>query len=198
MFFKVIAGKDVCELNPQLQSIEEFERLTSRQMTYVILATDYKGPFKKLSVDERRFQAAISAGYKLEADGKRLDNNGRNLTQGKVGTVVAAINKYNVLQKDDDYETLLSVTLLISQIRELNNKPDKTVLELEKAVNLNVGKLDKLVETKKRLEQILDMREDEEIDPSVGGDSGEDDGVINTNDLPLLSQLNDAYYTEKD
>ncbi len=194
MLFKVIAGKDTFELNPQLKAIEEFERLTDRQMTYVILATDYKSPFKKLSADERKFQAALSAGYKLDHTGKRLDTNGRNLVQGKVGTVVAAINKYNDLQKDDDYETLLSVTLLISQIRELNNRPDKTVAELEKAVNLNVGKLDKLVETKKKLEQILDMREEEEIDPSLGGDSTGDDGLVNQDDLPLLSQINDAYF----
>lgn len=198
MLFKVIAGKDTFELNPQLKAIEEFARLTDRQMTYVILATDYKSPFRKLSVDERRFQAAVSAGYKLETGGKRLDTNGRSLIQGKVGTVVAAINKYNDLQKDDDYETLLSVTLLISQIRDLNNKPDKTVAELEKAVNLNVGKLDKLIETKKRLEQILDMREDEEIDPSIGGDPAEEDGLVNQDDLPLLSQMNEIYFKKED
>jgi hypothetical protein len=197
MLFKVIAGKDVFELNPQLKSIVEFERLTSRQMTYVILSTDYKSPFKRLSLDERKYQAAISAGYKIDSDGKRLDSNGRSVTAGKVGNIQAAVTKYNVLQKDDDYETLLSVTLLISQIRDLNNKPDKTVAELEKAVKLTMG-LDKLVETKKKLEQILDMREEEEIDPSIGGGMQGDDGVISTDDLPLLSQLNDSYFTDKD
>jgi hypothetical protein len=197
MLFKVIAGKDIFELNPQLKSIEEFARLTARQMTYVVLATDYKSPFKRLSLEERKYQAAISAGYKLDSDGKRLDTNGRSLTSGKVGSVQAAVNKYNVLQKDDDYETLLSVTLLISQIRDLNNKPDKTVAELEKAVKLTMG-LDKLVETKKKLEQILAMREEEEIDPSIGGDASGDDGAISVDDLPLLSQLNDTYFNKKD
>lgn len=197
MLFKVIAGKDTFSLNPQLKAIEEFARLTDRQMTYVILATDYKTPFKRLSQEERKFQAAVSAGYKLEADGKRLDNNGRNLVAGKVGSVVAAINKYNALQKDDDYETLLSVTLLISQIRDLNNQPDKTVAELEKAVKLTMS-LDKLVETKKRLEQILDMREEEEVDPSIGGDSSGEDGTLKSEDLPLLSQLNETYFVQKD
>lgn len=197
MLFKVIANKDIFELNPQLKAVEEFERLTARQMTYVVLSTDYKSPFKRLSSDEKKLQAAISAGYKLDADGKRLDTNGRNLTAGKVGSVQAAVNRYNALQKDDDYETLLSVTLLISQIRDLNNQKDKTILELEKAVKLTMS-LDKLVETKKKLEQILDMREEEEIDPSFGGGQAGDDGVINADELPLLSQLNDAHFTEKD
>jgi hypothetical protein len=192
MLFKLQASKDVFELNPQLKAIEEFERLTSRQMAYVMLSTDYKSPFRKLSSDEKRYQAAVAAGYKFQEGTTRLDTNGKNLVAGKVGTVAAAITKYNEIQKDEDYETLLSVSLLISQIRELNNKTDKTVKELETAVNLNVGKLDKLIETKKRLEEILDMRDEEEIDPSLNQQG--DDGTINVDDLPLLSQLNDSQF----
>ena len=44
MLFKVIASKDIFELNPELKSIVEFERLTPRQMTYVALVADYKSP----------------------------------------------------------------------------------------------------------------------------------------------------------
>ena len=197
MLFKVIHGKNTFELNPQLKAIEEFARLTDRQMTYVILAADYKGPFKRLSIEEKKYQAALSAGYKTDSDGSsRLDANGRNVVQGKVGNIVAAITKYNELQKDDDYETLLSVSLLISQIRDLNNKVDKTVAELEKAVKMTMT-LDKLVETKKKLEQILDMREEEEIDPAISGESQTDSDTINQEDLPLLSQLNDTLFSNK-
>ncbi len=187
MLFKVIAGKDVFELNPELRAIEEFNRLTSRQMVYVILSTDYLGPFRKRSTDDRRYQAAVAAGYKFEKDTTKLDNNGRNLIQGKVGSVQAAVNKYQEIQKDEDRETLLSVSLLISQIRDLNNQPDKTVAELEKAVKLTMS-LDKLVETKKRLEEILDMRDVQEV-----GEASIEDNTISDSDLPLLSRLNENY-----
>lgn len=192
MLFKVHASKDIFEMNPQLKAVEEFERLTPRQMTYVVLATDYKSPFRKLSPEERRIQAAISAGYKFETGTNRLDMNGRNVVDGKVGSIVAAITRYNAIQKDEDYETLLSISNLISQIRQFNNKPDKDKDELKAAVDMNVNKLDKLVETKKKLEEILDMRDD-------GGEesaflSGPEDGTINEDDLPTLSHYNETQF----
>jgi len=192
MLFKVHASKDTFELNPSLKAIEEFARLTDRQMTYVILATDYKSPFRKLSPEERRIQAAISAGYKLEKETNRLDMNGRNVVDGKVGTIVAAVARYNAMQKDEDYETLLSISNLISQIRQFNNKPDKDKDELKAAVDMNVNKLDKLVETKKKLEEILDMRDEETGDSAFLADS--EDGTINEDDLPTLSQFNETQF----
>jgi len=190
MLVKIVAGKDIFELNPELRAIEEFARLTSRQMTYVALATDYKGPFRKLSTDEKKFQAAVRAGYKFEPGSTtRLDMNGRNLLAGKVGSVEAAIHVYRKLQKDDDYETLQSINVLIGQIRDFNNKPDKTAVELEKAVNLNVGKIDKLVETKKRLEEILSLREDGE--PHSPQEQDDDTYIQAGVELPLLSQINE-------
>jgi hypothetical protein len=105
MLFKVIAGKDIFDLNPELRAIQEFENLTSRQMLYVILAVDYKSPFRKLAPLDRKAKAAQEAGWKMEADGKRLDMNGRNLVNGKVASVERAIKKYNMLQKNEDYET---------------------------------------------------------------------------------------------
>ena len=191
MLFKLISSKDVFELNPQLKAIPEFERLTDRQMKYVILATDYKSPYRKLSPEERRLQAVISAGYKFEKNDNRLDMNGRNVVDGKVGSIVAAIAQYNKMQKDEDYETLLSLSNLISQIRQFNNKPDKDKDELKAAVDMNVKKLDLLMETKKKLEEILDMREDEGSDKEF---STEDDGTINEDDLPTLSQYNETAF----
>lgn len=191
MLFKLISSKDVFELNPQLKAIPEFERLTDRQMKYVILATDYKSPYRKLSPEERRLQAVISAGYKFEKNDNRLDMNGRNVVDGKVGSIVAAVAQYNKMQKDEDYETLLSLSNLISQIRQFNNKPDKDKDELKAAVDMNVKKLDLLMETKKKLEEILDMREDEGSDKEF---STEDDGTINEDDLPTLSQYNETAF----
>lgn len=187
MLFKVHASKDTFTLNEELKAIPEFERLTERQMTYVVLATDYTSPFRKLTQEDRRTQAAKIAGYKMEPDGKRLDTNGRNLINGKVGAVEAAIKVYKEMQKDEDYETLLSLNKLISQIREFNNKPDKTALELEKAVNMNVQKLDKLLETKRKIEELIDVRDDE---PAKLTKEDLIPMSIDEQNLPILQQLN--------
>lgn len=189
MLYKVEIGKNVFELNPELKAIPEFERLTDRQMTYVILATDYKTPYRKLSPEERKYHAALKAGYKLEMDGKRLDNNARNLVQGKVGNVQAAIAEYNVQQKDEDFEAIKSIKVLINQIVEFNNTPNKSPQDLKLAVELNVGKLDKLMETKKKLEEILEMREEPVSETLITGEV-DDDATIDESTLPILAKVN--------
>lgn len=187
MIYKVEHDKDVFELNPELRAIKEFADLTHRQMVYTILVTDFKSPFRKLSLEEKKEKAAITAGFKLEKDGKRLDMNARNLVQGKVGTVEAGIKKYKELQRDEDYETLLSLSALISQIRAMNNKSDKDVAELAKVVDMNL-KLSKLVEEKRKIEEILDLREDAPSDPT--GSIQDDDESVDESNLPVLSLLN--------
>lgn len=188
MLFKVEHNKDIFELNPELKAIEEFARLTPRQMQYVVLATDYRSPFRKLTIEDRKKEAALSAGYKLETTGKRLDNNARNLVQGKVGNVEAAVKKYRELQRDEDYETLLSLSTLIAQVREANNLPNKNMADLKAVVDMNIGKLDKLMKTKKELEDILEMREDEPLtDQTIA--SIEDD-TVDEGSLSILAKVN--------
>ncbi len=188
MLFKVESSKDVFELNPELKAIEEFERLTARQMVYIILATDYRSPFRKQSIEERKHQSAIAAGYKLETTGKRLDNNARNLVQGKVGNVEAGIKKYRELQRDEDYETLLSLSSLIAQVRDANNLPNKSMNDLKAVVDMNIGKLDKLMKTKKELEDVLEMREDEPLqDQTIAPD---EDGTVDEGSLSILAKQN--------
>lgn len=187
MLFRVNAKKLTFELNPELKAILEFERLTDRQMTYIILATDYKSPFRKLTPEDRRIKAALTAGYKHEKDGKTLDMNTRNLINGKTPSVEVAIKKYRELQRDEDYETLLSISNLIGQIREVNNKKGMEISELVNAVKLTTG-LDKLMETKKKLEEILDMREDTLSDTAILSD---DDSIDEAN-LPPLQLINDG------
>ncbi len=189
MLFKLEHGKSPFELNPELKTIEKFKDLTDRQMSFVILSTDYKTPFRKQDIDKQKYLAALESGYKLEKDGKRLDMNGRNVVAGKDGRVEAARTYYkSELDKDDDYATLLSLSTLISQIREFNNKPDKTPNDLTIAVNLNVGRLDKLMETKKKLEEILDMREDSPAPASLP----QDDDTIDESQLSVLAKVNEG------
>lgn len=188
MLYKVIAGKDVFDLNPELKAVEEFESLTSRQMTYVVLSTDYKTPFRKLSAPDKRLQAALSAGYKMEKDGKRLDTHGRSITQGKNPAVEKAIKRYRVIQKDEDYETLLGFSKLINDITQLNNMHSKSLTELEKAVKMS-KELPSLMKAKKELEELLEMREDEITDILDPKDATSDEVVLSN--LSLLAQINE-------
>ncbi|MBU6390914.1 MAG: hypothetical protein KGJ87_08840 [Planctomycetota bacterium] len=158
-------------------------------MAYVTLVSDYKSPFRKRKLEDKKYLAAMAAGYKLEKDGKRPDINTRNLMAGKVGNVIAAIKKYNEIQYDEDFETLLSVKTLISDIRKFNDKKDKTILELEKAVVLTTGKLDKLVSTKKALEDILDLRDEPPTTPD-GVSPIEGDDIVDEGSLSILEKVN--------
>lgn len=186
MLVKVEHGKDIFDLNPELKAVAEYASLTSRQMTYVALYADYGGPFRKLSTEEKKFQAALSAGYKLEKGTTRLDTNGRSLVAGKVVAVEAAIRKYLDLQKDEDYDAWLSLKILIAQIIELNTKKDKTVQELEKAIKFTL-ELPKLMETKKKLEEILNIRAED----SSAVSTMEDD-TVREEDLSTLDLLNET------
>lgn len=188
MLYKVIAGKDVFELNPELRAVEEFEALTPRQMAYVILATDYKTPFRKLPWPKRREQAALSAGYKMEKDGKTLDKNARGIIGGKTEGVQRAIKRYNIIQKDEDYETLLGLTKLINDIRELNATSSKSLIELEKAVKFS-KELPALMKAKKELEDILEMREDEPTDIGPDNKTEKEEDIMSN--LAILAQLNE-------
>lgn len=185
MLFKVEAGKNIFDLNPELKALAEFANLTDRQMTYVALCTDYSGPFRKLSAEECKFQAALEAGYKLEKGTTRLDSNGRSLVGGKVGAVEAAIKRYKELQKDEDYEAWLSLKLLIAQITELNNKKDKTVAELEKAIKFTKD-LPSIMDTKKKLEEILNLR-GEDLHPIAAAD----DDDVKHDELSTLDLYNE-------
>lgn len=186
MLFKIQSGKDVFDLNPELRAIPEFDALTARQMAYVILATDYKSPFRKLAIATRKTRAALEAGYKYEKDGKKLDMNARNVIQGKTPAIERAIRKYNLIQKDEDYETLLGLSRLISDIRELNNTANKSLAELEKAVKLS-KELPALMKAKRDLEDIIEMREDEVSEIETAPVAEEASPTA----LPMLAILNE-------
>jgi len=184
MLFKVETGKDVFVLNPELKAIPEFVALTPKQMMFIILSVDYKSPLRKMATNDRKRNAAMMAGYKIDSSGYP-DKTMRAMMNNTVQAVAVAIKKYNELQRDEDYETLLSVSKLIADIRDFNAKKDKTPSEIEKAVAITTGKLDKLIETKKKIEQLIDMREDASV---VGME--EQEGIVSEGELSLLDQLN--------
>jgi len=186
MLVKVEYGKDIFELNPELKAIEEYAKLTSRQMTYVALVTDYGSPFRNLGKEEMKFQCALESGYKLEKGTTRLDTNGRSLVAGKVGAVETAILKYKTIQKDVDREAWISLKMLIIQITELNMKADKTIAELEKAIKFT-KELPSIMKAKRELEEVLNIRAEDS-----SAISAHDDETVREEELSTLDLLNET------
>ncbi len=192
MLFKVVTGKDVFELNPELRAIAEFEPLTDRQMKYVILSTDYKSPFRKLNPKDKKERAIIEAGYRMDSNGKQPDFNARKVITGKNEQVEKAIKKYRILQKDEDYETILSLGKLISDIRDFNGKQDKSASDIEKAIKFSKD-LPTLLKAKREVEDILEMREEEVTDVEEVTNTDEE---IKESSLAILALINEEDNTE--
>lgn len=162
MTYKV-TDADIFEDNPELKTIEEYKTCTSRQLKFVFLAYDYKGPYRRLRPEDRKRHAAIQAGYKTEKDSQRLDMNARNAVNGNVAAIERAIKYFLSTQYDEDRETLMAIKNLIMDIKTLCNKRDKNVNEMEKAVKL-AKDLPGLEKTKKELQEIFNLRDNQSED----------------------------------
>lgn len=161
MLFKVVHGKKMKDVNPELHAIEQFSKLTDRQMVYVALVADYGSPYRQLQIEERKRQAALQAGYRMETDNSRPDKNMRSLLSGKTPHVKAALDAYSEMQYDEDREAIKSISAQIEQFNALSRKGDIEVAELEKLMKMS-NLMPTLVENKKKLEEVLGIRKEDE------------------------------------
>lgn len=120
MIYKLRQNEDIFELNDGLMAVKEFSILDSRQMFFVCLVCDPSrdNPVGTLSGRQRREQAARIAGYRLEADGKRLDKNGRNAVTGKIPSIEVAIDKFKELHYNQRQRSIDSTKKQISEIQD--------------------------------------------------------------------------------
>lgn len=173
----------VFEDNPELKAVPEFENLTERQMRYVMLVDFHGSPLRLMKPADRKFRAALISGYKMEKDGKRLDINGRNLIEGKVATIELARKTLNEIQHDGEREIMEALSTQVDEMVKFFKKPNKTVQELDKAVIL-MTKLPVILETKKKILEILNFRDQEFVNTT---EAVESDNVK----ASLLDEYND-------
>lgn len=130
MTYKLIQGQDPFELNPGLRAVKEYDILEPRQMFFVLLVCDTArdSPIKTLSGKARRESAAKIAGYHLEADGKRLDKNGRDTVAGKKVTVEAAIEKFKELHYNTVQHSIEALRKQIAEIQDFLESDKRTPL----------------------------------------------------------------------
>lgn len=139
-------------MNPGALAIPEFSTLSSNQMFAVTLIADrdYDAPLRTLSEKDRREKAVLIAGYKRETDGKRPDKNARNIIDGKVESVEAAIKEYYRIQYDEEKAILSSLNTQIKEAIDLMQLDKK---EACKVIKTKYNKTSK--ETSK--EEYVDM-----------------------------------------
>lgn len=158
-----VTSKDIFEDNPELKAFEEFSVATSNQLKYVFLVYDYDSPLRQLPIKERKEQAVIRAGYKREKSTYRLDKNARNIINGNVPRVEKAIRAFKEIQFDEDKDLYDAYCEELNEIKEFLRKKDKKLSERNMSLKY-MDKYDVYMEKKKRLQEILEIREVESDD----------------------------------
>lgn len=171
MYYKISYDKDIFEENPGLRAVEEYAKLSDKQMKFVILVCDpsHDNPVRTRIGKDRREKAAILAGYKMETDGKRLDRNARAVANGEVPSIEKAIAKFQELHFNEKQDLLESMESQISEIRDfLKEKKGGDPKKLKAAIEFGT-KLPELVEAKLKLESTLNasLNQKPEFEPSV-------------------------------
>jgi hypothetical protein len=174
VIYKFRFDQDIFEQNEGLRVVEKYAKLTDRQMKFVSLVCDpsHDNPVRTLQGKDKREKAALLAGYKRESDNKRLDKNAREISEGKVPSVEAAIEEFKTLHYDQNTDTLETLNSQINEIKEfLKVKKNNDPKALKAALDLGT-KLPELVEAKIKIESLLNvsLNQKPEFDPkeSVG------------------------------
>jgi hypothetical protein len=157
MLFKV-TDRDIREDNDGIDAIPAFRGLNSKQLKYIFLTYDFDTPLKQLSLQERKEQAAENAGYSRE-NAKRMNKNARDLMNGKVKSVEAAIPVFKSMLRDLDREALEAYdTNLENYMAQMKIKPST---KEEWDINTKVtAQYEKLLIGRKRILENLNLRAD--------------------------------------
>lgn len=191
MYYKIVAGQNIFDLNPGLLAVPNFKDLTDMQMKYVCFVCDPSNdnPVRTLQGKTKREKAALLSGYKMETDGKRLAKNARDIVDGNVKSIENAISTFKELHYDknlDAYETVSAlITRNIEFIKESKEDKKDDGKKLEKANKL-LKELPALIESRQKVEALLNV----EINykPDVGA-------TYTTNDLPEESESDEPLST---
>lgn len=159
MYYKLIAGQDIFELNPGLRAVPGFTGLTDMQMKFICLMCDpsQDNPVRTLQGRQKREKAALLAGYRQEPGDTRLDRNARNVADGKVRSIEEGIDLFKSLHYDEKIDTYESMVFQINEIRDfLKSKKNNSPVKMKQAIYLG-AKLPELVEAKQKIEQLLNI-----------------------------------------
>jgi hypothetical protein len=155
MFYKV-TQEDVRKDNPSIDAVAEFNECTSAELKYMLLVYDYETPFRELDVAARKNRAAITAGYKLNKQGKHTKKT-QEMIDGVVPHLAIATRVFMKLQKDIDREAMVAYNQQIEQF--INKSKEEKVSDKDWELALKItDKLPKLLQSRKEIQDVLGLR----------------------------------------
>ncbi len=170
MYYRIVAGEDIFNLNPGLRAVPVFKDMTDMQMKFVCFVCDpsFDNPVRTLIGRVRRERSAELAGYKLETSQRRLEKNGREVAAGHIPSVENAIAEFKRLHYDEKTDTYETLTNQIGEIQDfMKSRKAGDAKKLKQALELGV-KLPLLVEAKQKIEQLLSV--ETTIKPVLSGE----------------------------
>ncbi len=165
MIFKVTKN-DFFEDNPSAKAVEAFVVCSSREMKYICLVYDYESPYHKIPMQERKLKAVYESDFRMETGKQnRPDKYAREMMNGKISKVQAAIREFMTLQPDKEKELAKALDSQLEEIQRFLTRPKETEGEWRIAVQL-LEKMPKILRDRKEVLEILQIRE--ELNNEVG------------------------------
>jgi len=187
MVFKVTKKGDFFDDNPQAELVEEFEKVSSKDMKYICLVYDYDSMLCNMPVYERKLRALDLLKYEKTKEGN-WPKIVEDLMNGGKQKYIDAIMKYRELMSDDDKETLAAYKAQLKECQNFLHRSNKKPSEMTQAVRMR-PEMEKLRETIQKLRN--DIRIKEGKDAFTVGDAEEET-------LSLVEEMNLLENTEKD
>jgi hypothetical protein len=130
MHFKVDLHLPLHQTAPELSLVPALEGIPERILKWTFLVYDFKSPYRKVPIEERKLQCALLVGFLMEKSGERPDKNTRLLLAGKNENAARAHREFMALQADEDRELYLGYQNMLRGWTELMNKEDKSDKDL--------------------------------------------------------------------
>ena len=198
MYYRIVAGEDIFDLNPGLRAVPVFKDMTDLQMKFVCFVCDpsFDNPVRTLIGRTRRERSAELAGYKLETSQRRLEKNGRDVAGGNIPSVENAIAEFKRLHYDEKTDTYETLSNQIGEIQDfMKSRKAGDAKKLKQALDLGV-KLPSLVEAKQKIEQLLSV--ETTIKPVFGNEKLPDIPVVEEEEVGDQPQsILDKYHNKR-
>lgn len=159
MIFKVVHGKEVREVNRNIDAIPEFAECNDKVLKYVFLMFDYDSPYSRLPHSIREDQIIVNIGY-TNAD------SARQFFHRNKKKIEAAKEAFSDIQYDSQMESLISCKMQMRQWDELLRKKDKN--DKEKALAQKIfDKMPSYMARVTEMEELVGYRERYEKEEGV-------------------------------
>lgn len=175
MLFK-ISDNGLFEDNPELKAIPEFRALSEAELRYVVLFSDWAGPFRRCTIDDKKMKSLIAAGFTKKSGG--LSPQGKKIYEDNEDFILKAVKAYKELQGWSEMEILEGIDSSLKRYNELLKDPKTKVND---RVKITKG----LVDLVKQRNQIASLYEER-----LGNNEVPEDEEEVEEELSILDQIN--------